>query len=57
LAALLFGEMNVLHTHIELIVDVIRSTGASNWLNLFFNGPRSVEILDSHDAKIAIALV
>ncbi len=45
--------MNVLHTRIELIVDVIRRTGAPSWLNLFFNGPRSVEILDSHDVKIA----
>jgi hypothetical protein len=53
LAALLFGEMNVLHTHIELVVDVIRGTRAPSWLNLFFNGPRSVEILDNHDAKIA----
>jgi hypothetical protein len=53
LAALLFGEMNVLHIHIELVVDVIKGTRAPNWLNLFFNGPRSVEILNNHDAKIA----
>jgi hypothetical protein len=39
LAALLFGEVNVLHTRIELVVDVIKSTGAPSWLNLFFNGP------------------
>jgi hypothetical protein len=53
LATLLFGEVNVLHTRIELVVDVIRGTGAPSWLNLFFNGPRSTKILDSHDAKIA----
>jgi hypothetical protein len=52
LVALLFGEVNVLHTRIELVVDVIRGTRAPNWLNIFFNGPRSAEILDSHDAKI-----
>ncbi len=52
LAALLFGEMNVLHTQIELVVDVIRGTEAPTWLNLFFNGPRSIEILDSHNVKI-----
>ncbi len=55
LVTLLFGEVNVLHTSIELIIDVIRRTRAPSWLNLFFNGPRFVEILDSHDAKIAIA--
>jgi hypothetical protein len=55
LAALLFGKMNVLHTRIKLVIDVIRGTGAHSWLNLFFNGPRSAEILDSHDAKITIA--
>jgi hypothetical protein len=55
LAALLFGEMNILHTHIELLVDVIKGTGAPSWLNLFFNGPKSVKILISHDAKITIA--
>jgi len=55
LAALLFGEVNVLHTRIELVVDVIKGTRAPSWLNLFFNGPRSVEILDSHDAKIVTA--
>jgi hypothetical protein len=55
LATLLFGEMNVLHTCIELIVDVIKGTRAPSRLNLFFNGPRSIEILDSHDAKIATA--
>jgi len=53
LAALLFGEMNVLHTRIKLVIDVIRDTRAPSWLNLFFNGPRSTKILDSHDAKIA----
>jgi hypothetical protein len=53
LAALLFGEVNVLHTCIELVIDVIRGTWAPNWLNLFFNGPRSEKILDNHDAKIA----
>jgi hypothetical protein len=53
LAAILFGEMNILHTHIELVVDVIRGIGATNWLNIFFNGPRSTKILDNHDAKIA----
>jgi hypothetical protein len=52
LVALLFGEANVMHTHIELAVDVIRGTWAPSWLNLFFNGPRFAEILDSHDAKI-----
>jgi hypothetical protein len=56
LAALLFGEVNVLHTRIKLVVDVIRGTGAPSWLNIFFNGPRFAEILDSHDAKIAITL-
>jgi len=55
LAALLFGEVNVLHTRIELVVDVIKGTRAPSWLNLFFNGPRSAEILDSHDAKIVTA--
>jgi hypothetical protein len=54
LTTLLYGETNVLHTHIELIIDVIRGTRAPNCLNLFFNGPKSTEILDSHDAKIAI---
>ncbi len=53
LVALLFGEVNVMHTRIELIVDVIRGTGAPSWLNLFFNGPRSTDILDNHDAKIS----
>jgi hypothetical protein len=53
LVALLFGEVNVLHTRIELVVDVMKGIGAPSWLNLFFNGPRSVDILDSHDAKIA----
>jgi len=43
LAALLFGEVNVLHTCIKVVVDVIRGTGAPSWLNLFFNGPRSVK--------------
>jgi hypothetical protein len=57
LVALLFGEVNVLHTRIELVVDVIRGTRAPNWLNIFFNGPKFAEILDSHDAKIAITLV
>ncbi len=55
LATLLFGEMNVLHTRIELVADVIRGIGAPNWLNFFFNGPRFVKILNSHDAKIATA--
>jgi len=55
LAALLYGEVNILHTHIELVVDVIRGTRAPIWLNHFFNGPKSTEIFDSHDAKIAIA--
>jgi hypothetical protein len=55
LAALLFGAMNVLHTRIEVLVDVMIGTGAPSWLNLFFNGPRSAEILDIHDAKIATA--
>ncbi|CAK9200415.1 unnamed protein product [Sphagnum troendelagicum] len=49
------SEVNMLHTRIEVVIDVIRGTGAHSWLNLFFNGPRSAEILDSHDAKIAIA--
>ncbi len=53
LAAILFGEMNILHTWIELVVDVIRGIGAPNWLNIFFNGPRFTEILDNHDSKIA----
>jgi len=57
LAALLFRAVNVLHTHIEVVVDVIRGTRAPSWLNLFFNGPRSAKILDNHDAKIATALV
>ncbi len=57
LATLLFGEVNVLHTHIELVVDVNKGTGAPSWLNLFFNGPRSIEIFDSHDAKIPTAHV
>jgi hypothetical protein len=30
LAALLYREMNVMHTHIELVVDVIRGTRAPN---------------------------
>jgi hypothetical protein len=47
--------MNILHTCIELVVDVTRGTGAPSWLNLFFNGLRFAKILDSHDAKIAIA--
>jgi hypothetical protein len=55
LAALLFRAVNVLHTHIEVVVDVIRGTRAPSWLNFFFNGSRSAEILDSHDAKIATA--
>jgi hypothetical protein len=55
LAALLFGAVNVLHTRIQLVVDAIRGTGVPSWLNLFFYGPRSAEILDSHDAKIATA--
>jgi len=55
LAALLFGVVNVLHTHIKVVVDVIRGTRTPSWLNLFFNGPRSAEILDNHDAKIATA--
>jgi hypothetical protein len=46
LATLLFREMNVLHTHIELVVDVIKGTLAPSWLNLFFNGPKSVEHTD-----------
>jgi hypothetical protein len=54
LAALLFGAVNVLHTRIE-VVDVIRSTKAPSWLNLFFNGPRSAKILDIHDTIIATA--
>jgi len=41
LAALLVGEVNIMHTRIELVVDVIRSIGAPSWLNFFFNGPRS----------------
>jgi hypothetical protein len=57
LPGLLFGEVNVLHTCIELAVDVIRSTRAPSWLNLFFNGPRSAEILDNHDAKITTSPV
>jgi hypothetical protein len=44
-----------MHTRIELVIDVIRGTGAPSWLNLFFNGPRFAEILDNHDAKIATA--
>ncbi len=40
LATLLFGEVNIMHTHIELVVDVIRSIGAPSWLNFFFNGPK-----------------
>jgi hypothetical protein len=55
LATLLFGEVNVLQTCIELVVDVIKGTRAPNWLNLFFNGPKSIEILDSHDANFATA--
>jgi len=55
LAALFFREVNILHTCIKLIADVIRGIGAPNWLNLFFNGPRFVEIFDSHDVKITIA--
>ncbi|CAM6077770.1 unnamed protein product [Sphagnum tenellum] len=54
LTTLLFGAVNVLHTCIEVVVDVIRSTRAPNWLNLLFNGPRSAKIFNSHDAKIAI---
>ncbi len=57
LATLLFGEVNVLHTRIELIVDVIKGIGAPSWLNFFFNGPRSTKIIDSYDAKIATSLV
>ncbi len=53
---LLFGEVNILHTCIKLVVNVITCTWAPSWLNLFFNGPRSVLILDSHDAKITITL-
>jgi len=41
LVALLFGEVNIMHRCIELIVDVIRSIGAPSWLNFFFNGPKS----------------
>jgi hypothetical protein len=41
LAALLFGEVDIMHTRIELVVDVIRSIGAPRWLNFFFNGPKS----------------
>jgi hypothetical protein len=52
----IIGEVNVLHTRIELVVDVIKGTGAPSWLNFFFNGPKFAEILDSHYAKIAIAL-
>jgi hypothetical protein len=57
LATLLFREVNVMHTHIELIVDVIRGTRGPNWLNLLFNGPRFTKILNSHDAKITTAPV
>jgi hypothetical protein len=53
LASILFGEMNILHTRIELVVDVIKGIGAPNCLNIFFNGPRSIEILNNHDSKIA----
>jgi len=53
LATSMFRAVNVLHTRIEVVVDVIRGTRAPDWLNLFFNGPRSVEILHIHDAKIA----
>ncbi len=54
---LLFGSIVVWGsecpaTRIELVADVIRGTGAPSWLNLFFNGPRSAEILDSPDAKL-----
>jgi hypothetical protein len=56
LAAFLFGAMNVLHTRIEVVINVIIGTRAPSWLNLFFNGPRSAKILDIHDAKIATAL-
>ncbi len=56
LAALLFGAVNVLHTRIEVVVDVIRGTRAPSWLDLFFNGPKFTEILDNHDVKIATAL-
>jgi hypothetical protein len=55
LAALLFGAVNVLYTHIEVVVDVIRGIGAPSWLNLFFNGPRSAEVLNNHDANIVTA--
>ncbi len=44
--------MNVLHSSIELVVDVIRGTRAPSWLNLFFIRPRFAEILDNHDAKL-----
>jgi len=53
---MLFGEVNVLHTRIKLVVDDIRGIGAPDWLNIFFNGPRSIKILNSHDAKIATTL-
>jgi hypothetical protein len=56
LVTLFFGEVNIMLTRIELVVDVIKSIGAPSWLNLFFNGPKYVEILDNHDAKITIAL-
>ncbi len=50
-SSIVVGEVNVLHTRIELVIDVIRGTWAPSWLNLFFNGPRSAKILDSHDVK------
>jgi hypothetical protein len=55
LVALLFREMNVLHTCIKLIVDVIKGIWAPSWLNFFFNGPKFVEIFNNHDAKITTA--
>jgi hypothetical protein len=45
-----------MHTRIKLIVDVIRGIWAPSSLNFFFNGPRFVEIFDSHDAKITTTL-
>jgi hypothetical protein len=53
LAALLFGKMNVLHTRIKLVIDVIRGTGAPSWLNLFFNGPRSTRFLIAMMQKLS----
>jgi len=55
LVALLFREINVLHTRIKLIVHVIKGIWAPSWLNFFFNGPRFVEIFNNHDAKITTA--